>query len=668
MKCLILNSGTGKRMGDLTKNQPKCFVELYDGTKIIDRQIKILKELGIKNFVITTGYHHKMIEDHCLELYPDLNFEFVYNSRYEDTNYIYSIELAKECLDDEILLIHGDLVFEKYIIMQLLSSSYSSVAASTTRPLPEKDFKIKIDGKKVISISINNHENSISSQPIYYIKKEDWKIWLNEIGKYCLNGNLNCYAEEAFNEISDRINMKYIDFKNLICGEIDNIDDLNKMNFEIQRSKNRVCYISFSTDIVHGGHLNIISCAEAIGSLVIGILSDEAVASYKHYPILLCDEKIKIFKKIKGVDKVIIQKSISYKDVLRSLKPDYVLHGDDWCKGIQENIRLEVINELNLYGGTLIEPFYTKNVDFELLEKEIYDRQSMPDLRRRSLKKLISSKPIVSIMEAHNGLTGLIVEKTVVEQNYGLKQFDGIWVSSLCDSTIKGKPDIELVDMTSRLRTIDEIMDVTTKPIIFDGDTGGVSEHFVFNVKTLERMGVSAIIIEDKTGLKKNSLFGTEVEQVQDNVESFCQKISAGKKVLRTKDFMIIARIESLILDKGMDDALYRAESYVKAGADGIMIHSRKNTSDEVLEFVDKFRKNDQLTIIVVVPTSYNSITEEELALHKINVVIYANHLIRSAFPAMQEVAKSILINHRSKEADDLCMSIKEIITLIPDR
>lgn len=290
---------------------------------------------------------------------------------------------------------------------------------------------------------------------------------------------------------------------------------------------------------------------------------------------------------------------------------------------------------------------------------------AMPEFRRGRLKKLISMCDIVKTIEVHNGLTGLIAEKTVVENNGGLDQFDAMWISSLCDSIAKGKPDIELVDMSSRIRTIDDVMDVTTKPIILDGDTGGLAEHFVYNIRTLERMGVSAIIIEDKIGLKKNSLFGTEVEQTQDTIESFCEKITAGKNAQRTEDFMIIARIESLILERGMEDALSRAFAYVQAGADGIMIHSRKENPIEIFEFCDRFRQKDECTPLVVVPTTYCNTYESELIDHGVNVVIYANQLTRSAFPSMENTAKTILKNHRAKEIEDQLISIKKVITLI---
>ena len=320
-----------------------------------------------------------------------------------------------------------------------------------------------------------------------------------------------------------------------------------------------------------------------------------------------------------------------------------------------------------MQGDEVIEVPYTRNENVKKIDDRIKDKLSMPEFRRKRLKQLIEMTPIVKTIEAHSGLTGLIAEKTIVENTGELDQFDAMWVSSLCDSTAKGKPDIELVDMSSRLRTIDDIMEVTTKPIILDGDTGGLTEHFVYNVRTLERMGVSAVIIEDKTGLKKNSLFGTEVVQTQDSIENFCAKISAGKKVLRSDDFMIIARIESLILEQGMDDALNRAFAYVEAGADGITIHSRKKSPDEILEFCDKFRAKDAKTPIVVVPTSFNSITEAELAEHGVNIVIYANQLTRSAFPAMENTAKEILKNHRALEVDDKLMPFKSIITLIDE-
>ena len=362
-----------------------------------------------------------------------------------------------------------------------------------------------------------------------------------------------------------------------------------------------------------------------------------------------------------------IQNNMFYDDVISSIKPDFILHGDNWLEGPERAIRDHVEDLLKAYGGELVDVPYTYNEKVRKIDLQLREKLAMPEYRRKRLRQLISMTPIVKVMEAHSGLTGLIVEKTVVDHDGKLDQFDAMWVSSLCDSTAKGKPDIELVDMTSRFRTIDDIMEVTTKPIIFDGDTGGLTEHFVYTVRSLERMGVSAVIIEDKKGLKKNSLFGTEVEQTQATIEEFSAKIVAGKKAQLTDDFMIIARIESLILEKGMEDALYRARAFVKAGADGIMIHSRKKDPAEIIEFCDKFREDDKVTPIVVVPSSFNVITEEELAEHGVNIVIYANQLTRSAFPAMKQTAEDILRYHRAKEVDDRLMPIKNIITLIDE-
>ncbi len=425
-------------------------------------------------------------------------------------------------------------------------------------------------------------------------------------------------------------------------------------------------YICFSTDIIHNGHLSILKKAADLGEVTVGILTDEVVASYKHYPLIPLDERIAMFESLKYVRRVVVQESLDYTDVLEQLKPDIVVHGDDWLVGYQANIRAKVIETLKQWGGTLVEFPYTHTPTEETLSN-LDALLSLPETRRSRLRKLMAYKPCLSVCEAHNGITGLIVEKTAVDTPNGRKQFDAMWVSSLCDSTAKGKPDIELVDMTSRLNTLEEIMEVTTKPIILDGDTGGQIEHFVYNVQTLERMGISAIIIEDKKGLKKNSLFGTGVGQMQDSIEGFCAKIAAGKNAQKTRDFMIIARCESLILEQGLEDALERCHAYVKAGADGVMIHSKSKTPDEVYAFCDAFRTVDAKTPIIVVPTTYNGETEEQLAAHGINVVIHANHLIRSAFPAMQATARSILENGRSKEADKLCMSIKEILTLLPN-
>lgn len=426
-------------------------------------------------------------------------------------------------------------------------------------------------------------------------------------------------------------------------------------------------YTCFCTDVIHEGHLNILKRAAAYGDVYVGVLSDEAMVGFNRFPTISLEQRMEIVRETGFVKEVLVQRDVMYDQILAEVKPDYVVHGDNWSEGPEKAIRDNVIANLEKLGGELVELPYTYNENVKRIDDQMKEKLAMPEFRRRRLRQLIAMRPIVKTLEVHSGLTGLIAEKTVVETGGRLDQFDAMWISSLCDSTAKGKPDIELVDMSSRIRTIDDVMDVTTKPIILDGDTGGLIEHFVYNVRTLERMGISAVIIEDKTGLKKNSLFGTEVEQTQDSVENFCAKIAAGKKALRTEEFMIIARIESLILERGMADALNRAFAYTEAGADGIMIHSRKKSPDEILEFCRLFREKDEKTPIVVVPTSFNSITEEELAAAGVNIVIYANQLTRSAFPAMQGTAVEILKNHRALEADSKLMPFKDIIRLIDE-
>ena len=668
MKAIILNSGLGHRMGSITDTHPKCMTEISSDNTILSRQLKKLVAFGINQVVMTTGYYNSILEEYCSGLHLPIRFTFVNNPVYDKTNYIYSIYCAKDLLkDDDVILMHGDLVFEPLVLEAILKSDVSCMAVSSTLPLPEKDFKAVIKDGRIEKVGIEFFDNAMAAQPLYKLLKEDWLVWLEAIERFCENDDRKCYAENAFNQVSDRCRIYPVDVRDMLCAEIDTPQDLETVSARVKEVNERTVYMCCSTDYIHSGHIAIIKKACRLGRLTIGVLSDEAVASYKRYPLLPFDERKSLFENIAGVEKVVEQKSLSYADNLRMLKPDYVVHGDDWVEGFQKPIREEVIGILKEYGGKLVEYPYSSDPKYKQLDSTLRAELAMPDMRRGRLRKLISMKGLVTAMEAHSGITGLIVEKTTVLQDGKTYQFDAMWISSLCDSTAKGKPDIELVDMTSRFRTIDDIMEVTTKPIIFDGDTGGLTEHFVYTVRSLERMGVSMVIIEDKTGLKKNSLFGTEVKQTQDSIENFCEKIKAGKRAQKTKEFMICARIESLILERGMEDALKRAFAFTAAGADAIMIHSRKKDPAEIFEFVEKFRKENKVTPIVVVPTSFNTVTEDEFKQRGVNVVIYANQLTRTGFPAMQDAARTILENHRAKECDDKCMSIKEIITLIPE-
>ena len=430
----------------------------------------------------------------------------------------------------------------------------------------------------------------------------------------------------------------------------------------------KTAYVAMSADFIHSGHLNIINEARKLGDVVIGLLTDEAIATYKRMPLLTYEQRKVIIENIKGVTRVVPQTSPDYTENLLALRPDYVVHGDDWKSGYGRKVRERVLEVLAQWNGELVEPPYTEGLSSSHLASDLRRKGITPDLRQKSLRRLLEVKPIVRIMEVHSGLTGLIVEETRVETQDGIREFDGMWESSLTDSASKGKPDNALVDVSSRVDTIQQILEVTTKPIIVDADNGGYPEHFQFTVKTLERLGVSAVIIEDKVGRKRNSLFGTETEvpQEQDTIEEFCEKITTGKSAQAGEDFMIFARVESLILGQGIEDALARAKAYVDAGADGIMIHSKEKSPMEVVEFCSEFRKFSKTVPIVAVPSTYNIITEDELAAAGVNVVIYANHLLRSAYPAMVKTAETILKNGRSLEANDLCLPIKEVLTLIP--
>jgi phosphoenolpyruvate phosphomutase len=421
-----------------------------------------------------------------------------------------------------------------------------------------------------------------------------------------------------------------------------------------------------SADLVHPGHLNIIRKAGELGSVTIGLLTDAAIASYKRLPYMTFEQRKEVVENLKGVSRVVAQDKLDYVPNLKRYRPDYVVHGDDWREGVQKKVRQAVIDTLAEWGGELVEIPYTKGISSTQLHKAMKEIGTTPDVRRSKLRRLLGAKPLIRLIEAHNGLTGLIVENIGIDAGGIRREFDGMWASSLTESTAKGKPDIEAVDVTARTQTLNDLLEVTAKPIVYDADTGGKLEHFQFTVRTLERLGVSAAVIEDKVGLKKNSLFGTDVPQMQDSIENFCAKIRAGKDAQITDDFMVIARIESLILEQGVDDAVARADAYIGAGADGILIHSKQRKPDEVYEFCKRYSALERRVPLIAVPSTYNRVTEAELAEHGVNVVIYANHLLRAAYPAMVETARSILTHGRSVEADENLMSINEILDLIP--
>lgn len=669
MKALILNSGMGSRMGVLTSGQPKCMTEVSSTETILSRQLHMLVDAGIDDIVMTTGLFDSELVNYCQSLELPLKYTFVKNPDYSITNYIYSIYCARKELNDDIILMHGDLVFENEVFDRVVQSKVSCMTVSSTLPLPEKDFKAVVEEGLVKSVGIEFYNEVMAAQPLYKLFKDDWKLWLNRIISYCESEDetkKKCYAENALNELEGSANIQILDIQNLLCAEIDNPEDLAVVSSKLKEIESRIVYMCFATDIIHGGHISIIKKAQRLGKLIIGVLSDEAVASYKRFPLVTFDDRRVMLESIVGVYKVVEQETLSYRTNLEKYHPDIVVHGDDWCNGFQKPIRDEVVTILASYGGKLVEYPYSKEDRYKDLETRTRSDLAMPDIRRGRLWRMLEVKGLVTAMEVHDGLTGLIVENTVVYQEGRARQYDAMWISSLCDSTAKGKPDIELVDMTSRFRTIEDIMEVTTKPIIFDGDTGGKTEHFVYTVRSLERLGVSMVIIEDKTGLKKNSLFGTEVVQTQDSIENFCEKIRAGKKAQRTREFIICARIESLILEQGMADALERAFAFVEAGADAIMIHSRKKDPSEIFTFLEIFRAKDLTTPIILVPTSFNSVTEEEWKKRGANVIIYANQLMRATVPAIQKAAEMILENHRAEECDRILMPFSDIIRLIP--
>ena len=427
----------------------------------------------------------------------------------------------------------------------------------------------------------------------------------------------------------------------------------------------KIVYVGMSADLIHPGHLNILQTARELGRVVVGLLTDAAIASYKRLPHMTYEQRKVVVENLKGVDRVVPQETLDYVPNLRLLKPDFVVHGDDWKEGVQQKTRQQVIDALAEWGGQLIEPAYTPGISSSMLNKAIREVGITPDVRRLRLRRLLNAKSLVRAMEVHSGLSGLIVENCRVGTMGQAAEFDAMWLSSLTDSTLKGKPDIECVDLTSRLHTVNDILEVTTKPIIYDGDSGGQPEHFAFMVRTLERLGVSAVIIEDKIGLKHNSLLEEAPPQAQATIADMAEKIKVGKQSQVSDDFMVIARCESLIVGAGQDDAMDRVQAYIAAGADGIMIHSKSKTPDEIAAFCGAYAQLPCRVPLVAVPSTYPQVTEQELMAMGVNVVIYANHLLRSSYPAMLKTAETILQHGRALEAEPLCMSIKEILALI---
>jgi len=423
-------------------------------------------------------------------------------------------------------------------------------------------------------------------------------------------------------------------------------------------------YVGMSADLVHPGHINLIKNAATLGQVTVGLLTDKAIASYKRLPFMAYEQRKTVIESLRDVTAVVPQHTLDYSDNLIALKPDFVVHGDDWKTGVQSQTRQKVIDTLAGWGGKLVEFPYTEGISSTQLNSELKTLGTTPSQRLSKLRRLIDSYPIVRFVEAHNGISCLLAEHLVTQGESAPREFHGTWLSSLTDSTSRGKPDIEAVDVSSRLQTVNEVFEVTTKPMIFDGDSGGFPEHLVFTVRSLERLGVSAVIIEDKEGLKRNSLLAVQSQQ-QSDANDFAEKIRIARSARVTEEFMVIARIESLILGAGVDDAIRRAQIYVDAGADGIMIHSKSSSPDEVLSFCDRFKSFGADVPLVAVPTTYNSIREEELVEKGVNVVIYANHMLRAAYPSMRSVALSILENRRSLEADNMLSTIPEILSLV---
>ena len=429
---------------------------------------------------------------------------------------------------------------------------------------------------------------------------------------------------------------------------------------------NKIIYLGLTADLIHAGHINIINEALKYGQLLIGLITDQAISKEKRLPLLSYFDRKALLLNIKGVKDIVPQEDWDYSINLQKYKPDFFIHGDDWNTSEYKIIKNNCINVLSAYGGKLIEIAHTPNINSDLVVDKIRKLKNVSSLRQNTLKRLLQSKSFIKIIEVHSPMSAMIIDNLKINNERGSNFFDGFWSSSLSDSTLFGRPDIESLDIASRLNMINNIFHATTKPLVMDIDTGGLLEHLEINIKTIEQAGVSAVVIEDKKGLKKNSLFGNEVIQHQEDVKVFQEKIKLINTIKVNDNFLCIARIESLILDKGLEDALHRASSYVDAGADMVLIHSRKKTPDEVFLFANEFKRDHPNIPLACIPTSFYTVTEGLLQDKGFNLSIYANHLIRASYKHMEKIAKSILTYQTSQYIEEDIESVKDILNLIP--
>ena len=419
--------------------------------------------------------------------------------------------------------------------------------------------------------------------------------------------------------------------------------------------KEKTVYVGITGDIIHPGIINIIQKGAKYGRLIVGLLSNEAIATHKRIPYLTYEQRKAVIENIKGVSEVVPQEEWSYVPNLLKLKPDYIIHGDDWKTNYLKGIREEVFEVMKKIGGEVIEIPYTKGINSSQLFESTTNNGITAVQRLQSLRQLMNYKPIIRIMEANSGLSGLIIENLKVEKEDGIQRFDGIFIN-LLDSNPLGISEQESSTFTSKLNTVTDILECTTKPIIYGGYTSDNYENVTFTIEKLELMGISAIIIEDKFKNKQELC----------NEDEFCLKIKEGKKAQTNPDFMIIAGIKELILGKNIDDALKKALTSIKAGADGILISSNQKNGDDIKEFCLKLRKENKNIPIVLIPTAYDQFTEKEFAEWGANIIIYVDYLKKATYPAMKKCAETILKSERSLEVNEMCMPIKEILNLIP--
>ncbi len=405
----------------------------------------------------------------------------------------------------------------------------------------------------------------------------------------------------------------------------------------------KTVYVGMSADLVHPGHINLLREAASLGRVTVGLLTDRAISSYKRMPFLTFEQRRAVIEHIAFVTAVVPQDTLDYTDNLRLLRPDFVVHGDDWRNGVQAQTRRRVLDVLREWGGTLVEPPYTEGISSTALRMAAMDIGFAPGVRQRRLRRMLDCKPLVRVMQAHDGLSAHIVDRLEETTQGAPREYDAIWVDSLAGAPIRGKPDPLPFDLSSRLVTLHEILDATTKPLICNAGGAGHAAGVTAAVRTLERIGVSAIVIDTEVTDRRAVPAMAASAPPQDDMAAFIREIAAARDARVTPDFMIIARINDRTRDCGADRMMARAAAGVDAGADAVMCDSDPVNPDGIFDLCRRYRRLMNGHPLLVGLSGTEGLQEHDLASAGASMVVYTDTLLRAAREAMISAASQVL-------------------------